>query len=201
MAAERRYHLAEILAHQRDQRGGRDRPVDPVGVPGEEADAVAERAMGEDVHAAGTRHHGAEFGVGRRAEQGVHGPEEPDADEESSVRECLGDAARSAEDAAADGGAHHDRQPEGRAEDLDESATLVMVVAHVANITSAGPAGNPLARFLPQVLATIERHFNNGVVTWRHRDIMLPRHHSCLEVRGFLVLGIPAHRSDIPASS
>ena len=87
-------------------------------------------------------------------------------------RQRLGDAARGAEDATADGGADHDRQPEGRAKDAKEAAALIAGVAHPANMTARAAARNPLAHFLPQVPATIRRRSNNGVAAWRHRDII-----------------------------
>jgi hypothetical protein len=122
VARERRNQLAHVLADDEREHQGAEAPVDPVDPADEETDAVAEGSPGIDIWAAGPRHHGAELGEDVGAEQRDYRADDPGAHEQPRARQRGGDFSRSAENAAADGGADRDGKAEGGAEDAEQAA-------------------------------------------------------------------------------
>src|SRR5215472_1764570 len=117
--------MAAVFTDDDGNRCGRAASGKPIAPTDDEAGVVAERTTRKIILTATAGNRGAKLSHGRRASERVKPSENPDAQEQPSIGQLLGDIARRVDDACSDripyGGCH----PKPHAKDFQQAATAV----------------------------------------------------------------------------
>ena len=102
----------------------------------EKAPERAERLAQINVLPAGARHHGGQFAIGERGDNGEKAGDDPGANEQRGRGDLARNFGGDNEDARADHGAHHQHGRAGQAETFDEVLILMGVALPIAVVRS-----------------------------------------------------------------